>query len=96
MANTLEPLEGGVSDDSNSSCGREYVEVGTSVAYGRCGLGLEGIVPHSVVGPLWFFVLLFVFVWAGSAVGSYTGELCWPLLAGVWRAIAPLVKPWCG
>ena len=24
-----------------------------------------------------------------------TGERCWPLLAGVWRAIAPLLKPLC-
>ena len=31
----------------------------------------------------------------GPAVGSRTGERCWPLLAGVWRAIAPLMKPWC-
>ena len=31
----------------------------------------------------------------GPAVGSHTGERCWPLLAGVWRAIAPLMKPWC-
>ena len=31
----------------------------------------------------------------GPAVGSHTGERCWPLLAGVWRAIAPLTKPWC-
>ena len=31
----------------------------------------------------------------GAAVGSHTGERCWPLLAGVWRAIALLMKPWC-
>ena len=31
----------------------------------------------------------------GSAVGPHTGRRCWPLLAGVWRAIAPLMKPWC-
>ena len=30
-----------------------------------------------------------------ASVGSHTGERCWPLLAGVWRAIAPLMKPWC-
>ena len=29
------------------------------------------------------------------AVGSHTGERCWPLLASVWRAIAPLMKPCC-
>ena len=29
------------------------------------------------------------------AVGSHAGERRWPLLAGVWRAIAPLMKPWC-
>ena len=31
----------------------------------------------------------------GPAVGPHTGERCWPLLAGVWRAIAPLMQPWC-
>ena len=31
----------------------------------------------------------------GPAIGPHTGERCWPLLAGVWRAIAPLTKPWC-
>ena len=31
----------------------------------------------------------------GPAVGPHTGERCWPLLAGVWRAIAALMKPWC-
>ena len=36
--------------------------------------------------------------WAGllqNRVGPHTGERCWPLLAGVWRAIALLMKPWC-
>ena len=31
----------------------------------------------------------------GPAIVPRTGERCWPLLAGVWRAIAPLMKPWC-
>ena len=31
----------------------------------------------------------------GTAVGPQSGEWCWPLLAGLWRAIAPLMKPWC-
>ena len=31
----------------------------------------------------------------GPAIGPHTGERCWPLLARVWRAIAPLMKPWC-
>ena len=31
----------------------------------------------------------------GPAVGPHTEERCWPLLAGLWRAIAPLMKPWC-
>ena len=31
----------------------------------------------------------------GLAIGPHTGERCWPLLAGVWRAIAPLMQPWC-
>ena len=25
----------------------------------------------------------------GTAIGPHTGQRCWPLLAGVWRAIAP-------
>ena len=31
----------------------------------------------------------------GPAIGPHTGERCWPLLAGVWKAIAPLMQPWC-
>ena len=31
----------------------------------------------------------------GPAIGPRSGERCWPLLAGVWRAIALLMKPWC-
>ena len=31
----------------------------------------------------------------GPAVRPHTGERCWSLLAGVWRALAPLMKPWC-
>ena len=28
-------------------------------------------------------------------VSYHTAWRCWPLLAGLWRAIAPLMKPWC-
>ena len=31
----------------------------------------------------------------GPAIGPHTGERCWPLPAGLWRAIAPLMQPWC-
>ena len=31
----------------------------------------------------------------GTAIGPQTGERCWSLLAGLWRAVAPLMKPWC-
>ena len=31
----------------------------------------------------------------GPAIGPQTGQRCWPLLASVWRAIAPLMRPWC-
>ena len=31
----------------------------------------------------------------GTAVGPQSGERCWPLLYRLWRAIAPLMKPWC-
>ena len=30
-----------------------------------------------------------------SAIRPLTGERCWPLLTGLWRAFAPLMKPWC-
>ena len=31
----------------------------------------------------------------GTAVGPQSGERCWPSLDRLWRAIAPLMKPWC-
>ena len=31
----------------------------------------------------------------GTAIGSHTGKRCWALLSWLWRAIAPLMKPWC-
>ena len=31
----------------------------------------------------------------GPAVGPQSGKRCWPLLARLWRAIAPVMKPWC-
>ena len=31
----------------------------------------------------------------GRAIRSQIGERCWSLLTGVWRAVAPLMKPWC-
>ena len=31
----------------------------------------------------------------GTAIGPQSGERCWPLLDRLWRAIAPLMKPWC-
>ena len=34
-------------------------------------------------------------VWAGVAVGPQTGERSWELLRGLWRAVAPLMAPWC-
>ena len=48
-------------------CWGSVGEAGTSVAYGRCGLGMEGIVPHSVGGSRWFLVFLFVCVRAGHS-----------------------------
>ena len=33
--------------------------------------------------------------WHGTAVGPQTGGRCRSLLCGLWRAIAPLMKPWC-
>ena len=40
-------------------------------------------------------ILLLVLVRAGHSFGPQTGERCWPLLSGLWRAVAPLMKPWC-
>ena len=31
----------------------------------------------------------------GPAIGPQTGKQCWSLLIRMWRAIAPLMKPWC-
>ena len=31
----------------------------------------------------------------GPAIGPQTGERCWSLLTGLWRAVAPVMKPWC-
>ena len=31
----------------------------------------------------------------GTAVGPETGKQCWSLLTWLWRAMAPLMKPWC-
>ena len=31
----------------------------------------------------------------GTAIGPQTGARCWPRLVRMWRAIAPLMKPWC-
>ena len=39
---------------------------------------------------------LFIFVWAGPRYkATHMDGQCWPLLEGVWRAIAPLMRPWC-
>ena len=58
-------------------------------------LGEEGIVPHSVGGSLDSPCFCSYAYGRGTDIGPHTGEWCWPLLAGVWRAIAPLMKPWC-
>ena len=69
-------------------------EVGTSIAHGRCGLGMERIVPHCVGGPLWFLVLLFV--WAGPSYRvAYWRAVFATASRCVWRAVAPLMEPWC-
>ena len=31
----------------------------------------------------------------GPAIGPQTGERCWPLLSGLWRAIVHLMQSWC-
>ena len=31
----------------------------------------------------------------GTAIGPHTGKRCWALLSWLWRAIAPLMMPWC-
>ena len=47
--------------------------------------GQSLVVPHVIVRTR-----------TGKApLSGHTGERCWPLLAGVWRAIAPLMMPWC-
>ena len=58
-------------------------EEGTSEAFMRGGLGTEVIVSCSYVYG------------RDTAIGPHTEGRCWPLLAGVWRAIALLMTPWC-
>ena len=48
--------------------------------------GRSLVIPH---------VLVHMAYGHGPAIGPHSGERCWPLLAGLWRAIAPLMKPWC-
>ena len=31
----------------------------------------------------------------GTGIGPHSGKRCWPLLPGLWRASALLMKPWC-
>ena len=42
-----------------------------------------------------FFVFLFILVWARHGYRAQTGKRCWPLLDRLWRAVAPLMQPWC-
>ena len=53
--------------------------------YGRDHISLHGR----------FLGLPRVLCWHGTAIGPQAGKRCWPLLIGLWRAIAPLMKPWC-
>ena len=55
----------------------------------------KGVVPHSVGGSCDSSCICSYAYGRGPAIGPYTGERCWSLLAGVWRAIAALMKPWC-
>ena len=55
----------------------------------------KGSYHTGVVGPLWLLCTCSYAYGQGPAIGPQTGERCWPLVAGVWRAIAPLMKPWC-
>ena len=47
-------------------------------------LGKEGVVAHSVGGPLWFLVHLFIFVWAGP---RYEATHWTAMLAIAWRCV---------
>ena len=87
---------------------RENSEVGVVVVPGclykggnfscfcRCRrLGSQEIVPHSVGGPSWGSCSCSSAYGHGPAVGPQTGKRCWPLLAALWRAVGPLMCPWC-
>ena len=60
-----------------------------------CSVGREGIVFYSVGGPPSFFVFLFILVWARHGYRATNWKAVLPLLDRLWRAIAPLMKPWC-
>ena len=46
-----------------------------------------------MVGSSTFCV--FLFVRARHSYRATNWERCWPLPTGLWRAVAPLTKPWC-
>ena len=55
----------------------------------------ERTVPHGVGGPPLSSCSCSHACGQGTAVGPQTGTRCWSLLSGLWRAIAPLMQPWC-
>ena len=60
-----------------------------------CWLGRIKIVPYGgAVSPLSSCSCSYMYG-RGTAVGPQSGERCWPLLDKLWRAIAPLMRPWC-
>ena len=59
-------------------------------------MGSEVHFPHSLGGtPLAAYLCSYSHGWHGPAIGPQSEMRCWPLLSCLWRAIAPLMKPWC-
>ena len=54
-----------------------------------------GVVPHSVVGPWWFFLHLFICVWARPRYRATHWRAVLGTASRFLEAIAPLMKPWC-
>ena len=52
-------------------------------------------IPHSVGDMSRRRALLFACVRKSQGRGPYSGGRCWPRLAGIWRAVAPCLAPWC-
>ena len=61
----------------------------------RVGSGFRGPLTAQFGRPLAAYLCSYSHGRHGPAIGPQSEMRCWPLLSCLWRAIAPLMKPWC-